>query len=109
MELGPGIFVSSISTDDWEADPDVPGSEMHELVHDGPVWAGLTRFTAVDGPTIWVPEQRETILVLEGNARIEIDSGPTLELGPGDVASLPAGAQTTWHITTPFKEFWVLA
>jgi uncharacterized cupin superfamily protein len=109
MEVGPGVFVSSTQTDDWEPDPEVPGSEMHELVHDGPVWAGLTRFTSVDGPTRWVPEQRETILVLEGSARIEIESGPTLELGPGDVASLPAGAQTTWHITTPFKEFWVLA
>ncbi len=24
-------------------------------------------------------------------------------------ASLPAGIDTTWHVTTPFKEFWVLS
>jgi uncharacterized cupin superfamily protein len=40
---------------------------------------------------------------------IEIADGPTLKLKPGDLASLPAGLQTTWHITPPFKELWVLA
>ena len=109
MELAPGVFVSSISADDWEPDPDVPGTEMHELVHDGAVWAGLTRITSVDGPITWTPEQRETVHVLEGSVRIEIANGPTFELHPGDIASLPAGAATTWHVTTPFKEFWVLA
>ncbi len=109
MQLAPGVFVSSISADDWEPDPDVPGTEMHELVHDGGVWAGLTRIASVDGPLTWTPEQRETIHVLEGSVRIEIADGPTFDLQPGDIASLPAGAVTTWHVTTPFKEFWVLA
>jgi uncharacterized cupin superfamily protein len=73
------------------------------------VWAGLTRIISVDGPITWTPEQRETVHVLEGSVRIEIADGPTFELRPGDIASLPAGAETTWHITVPFKEFWVLA
>lgn len=107
MEPHPGVFVSKISTDEWEPDPDVPGSEMHELVHDGNIWAGLTRFTTVDGPSTWTPPQRETIHVLEGRTRIEIAGGPTLDLGPGDIASLPAGIETVWHVTAPFKEFWV--
>jgi uncharacterized cupin superfamily protein len=47
--------------------------------------------------------------VLEGQVRIEIAGGPTLTLKPGDVASLPAGLETIWHITPPFKELWVLA
>ena len=47
--------------------------------------------------------------MLEGEVTIEIAGGPTLELKPGDLASLPAGLATTWHITPPFKEFWVLA
>ncbi|HEX4186569.1 MAG TPA: cupin domain-containing protein [Solirubrobacteraceae bacterium] len=46
--------------------------------------------------------------MLEGEARIEIAGGATLELRAGDIASLPAGAQTTWHLTTPFKEFWTI-
>ena len=82
---------------------------MHELLSVDGVSAGLTRFSRVDGPVRWTPEQREIIHVLEGAARIEISGGPTLELSPGDIASLPAGLETTWHITTPFKELWVLA
>jgi hypothetical protein len=45
MGLRPGVFVSKTSTNDWEPDPEVPGSQMHELVHRDGVWAGLTRFT----------------------------------------------------------------
>jgi hypothetical protein len=30
-------------------------------------------------------------------------------LKPGDMASLPKGAVTRWHLTLPFKEMWVLA
>jgi uncharacterized cupin superfamily protein len=109
MEPYPGVFVSRASTDGWEPDPEVPGSEMHGLVHADGVWAGLTRFTSVDGPVPWTPERREVVLILEGSARIEIADGGMLDLGRGDLFSLPPGVKTTWHITTPFKEMWVLA
>jgi uncharacterized cupin superfamily protein len=49
------------------------------------------------------------VLVLEGEARIEIQDGPVLELKAGDMACLPKGAATAWHLTLPFKEKWVLA
>jgi uncharacterized cupin superfamily protein len=90
MEPHPGVFVSTVRTEEWEPDPEVPGSEMHELVHADGVWAGLTRFTSVDGPSPWTPSQRETIHVLQGEVAIEIAGGPTLMLKPGDLASLPA-------------------
>jgi uncharacterized cupin superfamily protein len=109
MEPYPGVFVSSVSADGWSSDPDVPGSEMHELMHADGLWAGMTRYTTIDGPVTWTPEQREVIHVLEGQVQIHIAGGAVLELKPGDIASLPAGLETTWHITTPFKEFWVLA
>ena len=108
MEPYPGLFVSKVSADEWESDPDVPGSERHELVHADGVWAGLTRFTSVEGPVSWTPEQREVALILEGSVRIEIADGSVLDLGEGDRFSLPPGVETTWHITTPFKEAWVL-
>jgi uncharacterized cupin superfamily protein len=104
----PGPFVSHVTTEDWQPDPDVPGSTMHELVHEGGLWAGLTRFDTVDGPICWTPPAREVIHILKGEARIAIADGPTLRLKAGDLASLPAGCDTTWHISTPFKEFWVL-
>jgi uncharacterized cupin superfamily protein len=109
MEMWPGTFVSHASTTDWSPDPEVPGTEMHELMDVGGVQAGLTRILTVDGPIRWMPPQRETIHILEGAVRIEIAGGPALELKAGDLASLPAGIDTTWHVTTPFKEFWVLS
>ena len=108
MEMHPGVFVSNVDTDEWEPDPEVPGSDFHVLVSDGTA-AGLTRFTVDPGPIPWIPQKREIIHVLEGAVRIEIAGGPTLELAVGDLATLPAGTETTWHVTVPFKETWVLA
>jgi uncharacterized cupin superfamily protein len=112
MELHPGVFVSNVATGDWRPDPEVGGgAEEHVLFDDGAMRAGLTRFGAgADArPPAWELEQTEVVLVLEGGARIEIDGGPTLELAPGDMATLPKGAVTRWHLTLPFKELWVLA
>jgi len=112
MELHPGVFVSELSTDDFQVDPEVGGgAEEHVLFDRGGQRAGLTRVRKdgdADLPT-WVLPATEVLLVLEGRARIEIAGGPTLELKPGDMAALPKGAETTWHLTLPFKEMWVLA
>ena len=112
MEPYPGVFVSRASTDAWEPDPDVPGTQMHELVHADGVWAGLTRYTGythAGGPVPWAPDHREVAVILEGSVHIEIADGGTLDLGVGDLFSLPPDVETTWHMTTPFKEMWVLA
>ena len=37
---GTGRLRFEVSAETWEPDPDVPGTEMHELVRDGTVWAG---------------------------------------------------------------------
>jgi uncharacterized cupin superfamily protein len=110
MEVHPGVFVSNVGTDEWKPDPEVGGgAEEHVLSDQGDMRAGLTRFRETGNPLIWVLPQREVLLILEGEARIEIANGPTLELRAGDMASLPKGAETRWHITAPFKEMWVLA
>jgi len=106
MDAGQDVFVSKVTADEWTEDPDVPGTEMHELVHRDGVWAGMTRILATDGPLPWTPEQRGTIHVLEGSVRIEFENRPSIELGPGDLASFPAGLAMTWHVSTPFKELW---
>ena len=109
MEHRPGLFVSNVSTEDFIPDPDVPGTEMHELVHADGTWAGLTKITSVEGPIVWTPEHRETALVLEGSVRIEFADGSSLVLQPGDIASVPGGTEMRWHVTTPFKELWLLS
>jgi uncharacterized cupin superfamily protein len=111
MEVQPGVFVSNVATDDWRPDPEV-GGQMHVLVEDERTYAGMSRFLG-DGtarsttlPEPWTLPEREVIVVLEGSARIEIEDGPTLELKTGDMASIPKGATTRWHLTLPYKEIW---
>ncbi len=106
MDGDRGIFVSKVTTSDWEPDPDI-GGLMHVLCATGRVQAGLSRFDQVDGPVSWTLPERETFLILEGQVRIDISDAPSLDLVPGDIASLPKGAEVTWHMTTPFREFWV--
>jgi uncharacterized cupin superfamily protein len=109
MELSPGVFVSNIDTTDWELDDD-PAGESHLLFDRAGVSAGLQRFPpGGNEPVEWTLPAREVIYVLEGEARIEIEGGPTLHLKVGDMASMPKGAKTTWHLTLPYKETWVLA
>jgi uncharacterized cupin superfamily protein len=109
MEPDIGVFVLKASNDGWKPDPQVPGSEMQELVHADGVWAGRTRFTSVDGPVAWTPDHREVALILEGSVRIRVTDGPMLELEAGDAFSLAPGVETTWEISVPFEEMWVLA
>jgi uncharacterized cupin superfamily protein len=108
VEAGQGVFVSKVSTHEWEFDPEVNG-DLHVLCSGVGVEAGMSRFEQVSGPVTYTPPARETLLVLEGTATISITDGPTLEVGPGDMASIPAGSETVWDITPPFKEFWVIA
>ena len=105
MEVHPGVFVSNVATDDWRHDPEV-GGEMHVLVEDETAYAGMSRFTTTSELPSWTLPERETVVILEGSARIEIEGGPTLELNVGDLASFPKGAVTSWHMTLPFREVW---
>jgi hypothetical protein len=106
VEIAPGIFVSKLSTDDWDVDEEV-GGMTHTLVAQPDGFAGLSHFAEGAGdPGEWTVPVRQVLLVLEGKATIEIEDGPTLELGPGDLASLPQGARTTWTLTKPYREVW---
>ena len=43
-------------------------------------------------------EVDEMFVVVSGRATIEVEGGPTLEVGPGDVGILEAGARTRWTV-----------
>ena len=43
-----------------------------------------------------------------GRATVEVAEGPTLELGPGDVGLLPAGARTTWTVHETLRKIYVV-
>jgi uncharacterized cupin superfamily protein len=111
MEVQPGVFRSTTATEEWDHDPEV-GGEMHVLCATDGIEAGLSRYHAdvVGKPVVYTPPGRETVLILEGSVTVELESGATLLLAAGDMASVPAGTRTVWRITSaPFKEFWVIS
>ncbi|WP_198954848.1 cupin domain-containing protein [Kineosporia sp. R_H_3] len=92
-------------------EPEVRVLALHDAgVHDGPggggvavgVWqhsAGVSRDVEAD----------EIFVVLSGRATVEVEGGPTLEIGPGDVGLLPAGARTTWTVHETLRKVYVVA
>ena len=109
-DLGGGVYVSRVDSDDFEADDEI-GGFTHMLFEDGDTMAGMWKpGSDVDAwPKTEELHARETIVVLEGSVRIEIEDGPTLDLGVGDIASIPKGAVTTWRPSADFKEIWLYA
>ena len=53
-------------------------------------------------------EADEIFVVLSGRATVEVADGPTLELAPGDVGLLPAGARTTWTVHETLRKVYVV-
>lgn len=106
-DLGGGVYLTRTDREVWEHDPE-NGGLLHLLYEEGDQAAGLWKpapeQTSAEGLVL---PARETIVVLEGTVRIEVQGGPTLDLKPGDMASMPKGATTTWHPSPDFKEVWL--
>jgi uncharacterized protein len=106
-ERSDGMFVSRVDADDWEHD-DETGGLVHLLRADEAVQAGLWKPGALAGKVIEIElVADETLLVLDGSGRLQVDGGRTLELRPGDMISLQKGARTKWVVDAAFREFWV--
>jgi quercetin dioxygenase-like cupin family protein len=91
-DVGGGVYVSRIDTEDWQPDDEVGGS-VHTLFEEGEAAGGLWKIEPDAGHVVEAHQlpARETIVVLEGTVRIEIQGRPTLELAAGDMASMPKG------------------
>lgn len=68
---------------------------------DGTVLRGVWEIT--EGVVTDV-EQDELFVVVSGRATIEVDGGPTMEVGPGDLGVLAKGARTTWTVHEPLRK-----
>ena len=51
-------------------------------------------------------EADEVFVVLSGRATIDFEGGPSLEVGPGDVAVLPEGAVTRWTVHETLRKIY---
>jgi len=76
-------------------------------IHQG---AGLSIGIWQHGPgTSRDTEVDEVFVVLAGRATIEVEGGTTLEVGPGDIGLLPAGARTTWTVHEVLRKVYLIA
>jgi uncharacterized cupin superfamily protein len=101
------VVTSHVDAVKWEHD-DETGGLVHMLHSDGAVEVGLWRPGATANTTIEVILQaRETLLVLSGSARLQVNDDPPYDLRPGNIVSLPRGARTRWVVDDAFSELWI--
>ncbi|MEV6118324.1 cupin domain-containing protein [Streptomyces sp. NPDC052109] len=53
-------------------------------------------------------EADEVFVVISGSATIEVEDGPTLTVGPGDMAVLRAGDRTTWTVHETLRKAYAI-
>ena len=82
-----------------------PQVSIHELLDTEALAVGIWQHTAGVSTDV---EVDEIFVVLGGRATIEVDGGPTLEVGPGDVGVLEAGAKTTWTVHDDLRKIYVI-
>jgi uncharacterized cupin superfamily protein len=117
MMATPQIQHSSDSPTEFEPFPldDVldgdPRARVHWLRTSGSGEAALLAgiFEGQPSRFRYLLETDETIHVIEGEVTIRLDGGESVTLRAGDIASFPCGAQATWEITRPLREFFVLS
>jgi uncharacterized cupin superfamily protein len=101
----PGTFALDPSTLDLEPAPLDPA----QVVEGDPAVSERVVWTSSDGRQVrgvWEhspgvsrdTEVDEVFVVVSGRATIEVDDGPTVEVGPGDLCVLEPGARTTWRV-----------
>jgi uncharacterized cupin superfamily protein len=107
------IPVSSIGAQDFEPyeQEGLHFGDVHWLRigsgGDGVLYAGLWKHGPADFSYVFPGD--ETFHVLEGEVTIDVEGGESLALRPGDIASYAKGQSSTWHITQPFKKFFVIS
>ncbi|EYT82730.1 dioxygenase [Streptomyces sp. Tu 6176] len=106
--------------------PAVPDSELvpepldpAQIVSGSPEVTGKVLWESADGRQargIWQitpgvvtdTEADELFFVVSGSATIEVEGGPTLRVGPGDVAVLREGDLTTWTVHETLRKVYAV-
>jgi uncharacterized cupin superfamily protein len=104
------VFASQISSTVFEP---YPVGKVHTLRHaslaGGEMWSGVWHVSPAELPAGSMHESRhhETFHILEGTLLLEVEDGPTLELGPGSIVALAQGTRARWTVLTNVTEFFV--
>ena len=97
-----------LAPDPLDADQVISGNPQvsgYEILDDDAVSVGIWQHTAGVSTDV---EVDEIFVVLSGRATIEVAAGPTLEVGPGDVGILEAGAETTWTVHEDLRKIYII-
>jgi hypothetical protein len=77
-----------------------PGKLDENSVTSWPVWEkDISRFD-------WVYDTAETCYILEGEAVVEIENGPSVTFRAGDKVFFPRGLKCVWEIKAPIKKYY---
>jgi uncharacterized cupin superfamily protein len=78
------------------------------LHSDDAVQVGLWRPGVTANTIIEVNLQsRETLLVLSGCGRLQVNDDVPYDLRPGNIVTLQRGARTRWVVDDAFSELWI--
>lgn len=71
--------------------------------------AGFWYVTPENAPTpmVVIGDADESIVIIEGRVRIQLEGEEAVELTAGGTASMNAGASVTWTVLEPTVEFFV--
>ncbi|WP_318200227.1 cupin domain-containing protein [Streptomyces sp. SCL15-4] len=94
--LDPGQIVSG--------NPEVTGKVVWQSP-DGRQVRGIWQITP---GVVTDTEADELFVVISGSATIEVEDGPTLRVGPGDMVVLRAGDRTRWTVHETLRKAYVL-
>ncbi|MBD0839705.1 cupin domain-containing protein [Streptomyces sp. TRM68416] len=108
-------FVLHIPDADLEPEPLTP----EQIVSGTPEVTGKVVWESADGRQvrgIWQitpgvvtdTEADELFVVISGSATIEVAGGPTLTVGPGDMAVLREGDRTTWTVHETLRKAYAI-
>lgn len=84
--------------------PEVTGKVVWES-EDGRQIRGIWQITP---GVVTDTEADEVFVVISGSATVEVDGGPTLQVGPGDMAVLREGDRTTWTVHETLRKVYVI-
>ncbi|QES50681.1 hypothetical protein DEJ50_25440 [Streptomyces venezuelae] len=105
---GPASFTVTVA-DVPDAELEVEDLDPGQILSGSPVVTGKVLWESADGKQlrgIWQitpgvvtdTEASELFVVVSGRATIEVEGGPTLEVGPGSACVLREGDRTTWTV-----------
>jgi len=96
------IAIATMPLEPWPIDPasilagqPAAAGSVVSRSKDGCVLRGL--WDCTPGRFRWEWTYDETLVVLYGRARVQVDGGPLVEIGPGDFAWFERGQKATWE------------